>query len=123
MREKERWRHRQREKQAPCGEPDEGLNPRTPGSRPEPKADAQPLSHAGVPPSWSYLKETLSEACLLHFEIFYISTSPEIVILMMDSWKTRIPAFGGTHPLKDFTPPWKEPSTLSHVIDDKDLIR
>ena len=29
--------------------PDEGLNPRTTGSRPEPKADAQPLSHPGVP--------------------------------------------------------------------------
>ena len=36
-------------KQAPCGEPDAGLNPRTLGSRPEPKADAQPLSHSGVP--------------------------------------------------------------------------
>ena len=28
-----------------------GLDPRTPGSRPEPKADAQPLSHPGVPKS------------------------------------------------------------------------
>ena len=26
-----------------------GLDDRTPGSRPEPKADAQPLSHPGVP--------------------------------------------------------------------------
>ena len=32
-------RHRQREKQAPCREPDVGFNPRTPGSCPEPKAD------------------------------------------------------------------------------------
>ena len=31
--------HRQREKQAP----------RTPGSRPEPKADTQPLSYTGAP--------------------------------------------------------------------------
>ena len=30
------------------GEPDVGLDPRTPGSRPEPKADAQPLSHPGI---------------------------------------------------------------------------
>ena len=29
--------------------PDAGLDPGTPGSRPEPKADAQPLSHLGVP--------------------------------------------------------------------------
>ena len=40
---------RQREKQAPRGEPDVGLDPRTPGSRPKLKADAQPLSHPGVP--------------------------------------------------------------------------
>ena len=31
---------RQRKKQAPCGEPDAGLDLRTSGSRPEPKADA-----------------------------------------------------------------------------------
>ena len=33
----------------PCGEPDAGLDPRTPGSCPELKADAQPLSHPGAP--------------------------------------------------------------------------
>ena len=32
-------------------EPDVRLDPRTSGSRPEPKADAQPLNHAGVPPN------------------------------------------------------------------------
>ena len=31
----ERQRHRQMEKQAPCREPDVGLDPGTPGSRPE----------------------------------------------------------------------------------------
>ena len=46
--ERERQRHRQREKQAPCREPDAGLDPRTLGSHPEPKADAQPLSHPGA---------------------------------------------------------------------------
>ena len=44
-------RHRQGEKQALCGEPDVGLDPGTPGSCLEPKADAQPLSHPGVPGS------------------------------------------------------------------------
>ena len=44
MRDTERDRDRQREKQGPCGEPYVGLDPRTPGSRPELKADAQPLS-------------------------------------------------------------------------------
>ena len=47
----ERQRHRQREKQAPTGEPDAGLDPTVPGSQPEPKADAQPLSHPGTPKS------------------------------------------------------------------------
>ena len=39
-RHRERQRHRQREKEDPCGESDAELNPRTPGSQPEPKADA-----------------------------------------------------------------------------------
>ena len=47
--ERERQRHRQREKQAPHREPDEGLKPRTPGSGPELKADAQLLSLPGFP--------------------------------------------------------------------------
>ena len=45
----ERERDRQREKQAPCQEPDVGLDPRTPGSCPGPKAGAKPLSHPGIP--------------------------------------------------------------------------
>ena len=48
MRDTERQRHRQMEKQAPCGEPDVGLDPATLGSHPEPKAGAQPLSHPGA---------------------------------------------------------------------------
>ena len=47
--EREEQRHRQRENQASHKEPDVGLNLRTPGSQPEPKADAQPLSHPGIP--------------------------------------------------------------------------
>ena len=49
-------RHREREaetqagkKQAPYGEPHAGLDPRTLESDPELMADAQPLSHPGVP--------------------------------------------------------------------------
>ena len=54
-----RQRHRQREKQTPCGELDVGLDPRTQGSHPEWKAEAQPLSHAGVP-SMGILKSTFN---------------------------------------------------------------
>ena len=39
MRDRDRQRHGQREKSAPHGEPDEGLDSRTLGSRPEPNAD------------------------------------------------------------------------------------
>ena len=44
--QRERQRRRPREEQAPCREPDGGLDPGTPGSRPGPKADAHPLSPA-----------------------------------------------------------------------------
>ena len=47
--EREKQKHGQREKQAPCREPDVGLDPRTPGSHPELKAEAQLLSYPGVP--------------------------------------------------------------------------
>ena len=47
--QKERQRHRQREKQAPCREPDVGLDPRSLGSGPGLKAGAKPLSHPGIP--------------------------------------------------------------------------
>ena len=46
MRERERGRG---EKQAPCREPDVGLDPGTPGSHPGPKAGAKPLGHPGIP--------------------------------------------------------------------------
>ena len=49
MRDIERQRHRQRERQALLREPDLGLQPRTPRSPPEQKADTQPLSHSGAP--------------------------------------------------------------------------
>ena len=37
LREREAQRHRHREKQAPCKEPDVGLDPGSPGSGPGPK--------------------------------------------------------------------------------------
>ena len=49
MRDTESQGHRQREKQALWGEPLAGVSPRTAGISPEPKADAQPLSHPGAP--------------------------------------------------------------------------
>ena len=45
----ERQGHKQRERQAPCREPDVGLDPGTLGSRPGPKAGAKPLSHPAIP--------------------------------------------------------------------------
>ena len=42
-------READREKKAPCSEPDAGLDPRSPGSCPGLKAGAKPLSHPGIP--------------------------------------------------------------------------
>ena len=47
--ERERQRCRQWEKEALCKEPDVGLDPGSPGSRPGPKAGTQLLSHPGIP--------------------------------------------------------------------------
>ena len=53
--ERERQRHRLREKQTPCREPNVGLNSGTQGSCPELKAATQLLSHPGVPYHTQYL--------------------------------------------------------------------
>ena len=44
-----RDRESRQERQAPCKEPDVGLDPGTPVSHPRAKADSQPLSHPGIP--------------------------------------------------------------------------
>ena len=62
-----RQRYRQREKQAARREPDVGLNPRTPGSQPEPKADTQPLSHPGAPRMTSFSNTFLDN--LFHYDL------------------------------------------------------
>ena len=49
MKDTERQRHKQREKQVLCREPDVRLDPGTPGSCPGPEADTQLLSHPGIP--------------------------------------------------------------------------
>ena len=49
---------RQREKQIPRREPNMGLDPRTLGSQPEPKADAQTLSHPGVLMEYNLMNTT-----------------------------------------------------------------
>ena len=48
-RQTERGAETQAEKQAPCREPDVGLDPASPGSCPELKAGVQPLSGPGIP--------------------------------------------------------------------------
>ena len=63
MRDRERQRERQRqEKQAPCKEPDMGLDPGTPGSCPGLKASAQPLSRPGIPRFYLFIHETHKES-------------------------------------------------------------
>ena len=59
--EREEQRHRQREKQAPCREPEVGLNPGTPGSHPGPKASTKQLSHPGIPRAGNFKASCTSE--------------------------------------------------------------
>ena len=63
--ESERQRPRQREKQAPCGEPDVGLDPGTPGSQPGLR---QTLHHGapGVPDFRTFCKLPLSFQSYMH---------------------------------------------------------
>ena len=49
MRDREREAETQSKKQAPCREPDVGIDPGTPESGPGLKAGAQLLSHPGIP--------------------------------------------------------------------------
>ena len=67
----ERQRHRQREKQAPHREPDEGLNPGTPGSHPGPKAGARPLSHPGIPFIWQLILLALASTLAGSFFFYF----------------------------------------------------
>ena len=82
----ETWRdrqgHRQREKQDPCREPDVGLHPRTPGSHPEPKAGAKPLSHPGVPTTCTFLRIKIVK--YLYYEL---SANLKFSIYLADSIK------------------------------------
>ena len=66
--ERKKQRQRQREKQAPCKAPNVGLDPGTAGSRPQLKADAQLLSHPGVPTIVSLKPRILF--CLLYIHSF-----------------------------------------------------
>ena len=43
-----------------------GLDSGTPGSRPEPKADAQPLSHPGIPPTDHVVLDLQTSLSLVH---------------------------------------------------------
>ena len=58
--QRERQRHRKWEKQAPCREPDAGLDPGPPRDHDRSQRHAQPLSHSCVPRS-----------LILFFQIFY----------------------------------------------------
>ena len=69
--ERQRQRQRQREKQTPCREPNVGLNPPTPGSRPELKADAQLLSHPGVPKNRFLKNQNTPIGMLFLFPLFF----------------------------------------------------
>ena len=73
----------EKHRQAPCGKPNAGLDPRTPGSRPKPKADAQPLSHPSV--SKFSISTEHSEGIFLEIqEVVFVCIKPEQVLIIPD---------------------------------------
>ena len=60
MIEREKQRHRQREKQAPGREPYVGLDPGTPGSHLGPKSGTRPLRHPRIPQLLRFHNEKFS---------------------------------------------------------------
>ena len=78
MRDRERERERER-KQAPCGEPNVGLDPRTPGSCPGQKAGTKLLNHPAIPQdlfliwrsTFSSIKTNLLETKIQETTLFY----------------------------------------------------
>ena len=72
--EGERQRHRQREKQAPCREPNVGLDPRTPGSRPGLKAGTKLLSHLGTSRDGDFkVEKAIRNKLCCFFLTYYLS--------------------------------------------------
>ena len=78
----ERQRHRLREKQAPCGEPHAGLDPRTPGSHPEPKAGAQPLSYLGILEKVAFKAKHMNRDRKRHFIMLKQSIHQEVTRIL-----------------------------------------
>ena len=74
MRDTERERQRLGKRK-----PDAGLHPRTPGSQPEPQADAQPLSHAGAPKIQFRL--TSDETCQQEAQLGKVLGVPESLVM------------------------------------------
>ena len=64
-RERERQRHRQREKQPPCREPDVGLDPGSPGSRPGLQAVLDRCGTGAAQVVWFYIPLTTRRVVLL----------------------------------------------------------
>ena len=76
-------RYRQREKQAPCREPDVGLNPRSPGSRPGPKAGAKLLSHPRIP----YKSASKGVSRSIHTSFLLSLSFFHVVSLKLSRWR------------------------------------
>ena len=76
---------------ASCREPDVGLNPRTPGSCPGPKADAQPLSHPAVP-CFPFLMGMLDVFC-----VPLPKSSSPLSYLSLCTWRLMETVSAGLH--------------------------
>ena len=107
MREREREREREAETQAERGAGSmQGARcgtPGTPGSRPEPKAGAKPLSHPGIPINNIFIQHPGAKQCARlgggHKTERHGPCPSGAYIFMREARLTRGPARGGTNDL------------------------
>ena len=83
---REGQRHRQREKQVPCRDPDVGLDSGSPGSCRKLKADAQSLSHPGVPMTEFLMSFVMS---MIHQGFFFLGLLLFLFFLFIYSQETE----------------------------------
>ena len=76
---RERQRHRRREKQAPCREPNVGLDPGSPGPHPRLQATLNRCATGAAQLSWFLMKNLLSSRLFLAaFKIFSLTLVSEV---------------------------------------------
>ena len=79
--ERKRQKHSRGRSRLPHRQPNMGLDPRTLGSHPEPKAGTQPLSHPGVPNFVNFKVGNYFQIIKVSLQVFWGDLTQEISYL------------------------------------------